>query len=200
MDIFFGDYVALGGHPYVLLLVDVATRYCRLYGMSSLSSTSIMSALYLFKADVGRLPHSFHSNFDRKLIGWNSLQWILSNGSTIIAAPAGRQSSNWLAECTWHSIIQMARAFITEKQVGQGLWYFAVFHVAMMPNQVPGQIGIKLTTPFGFMHNFKPDYKIWFELFSIGYFNHDTDNAESCSKLPAHTLDGLVPRLAIAAT
>ena len=41
MDIVFGYCVALGGHRYVLLLVDVATRYCWLYGMSSLSSTSI---------------------------------------------------------------------------------------------------------------------------------------------------------------
>ena len=29
------------------------------------------------------------------------------------------------------------------------------------------------------------------QLFSIGYFNHDTDNAESRSKLQAHTLDGI---------
>ena len=26
---------------------------------------------------------------------------------------------------------------------------------------------------------------------SIGYFNHDTDNADICSKLQAHTLDGI---------
>ena len=33
MEIVFGDYVALGGHWYALLLVDVATRYCWIYGM-----------------------------------------------------------------------------------------------------------------------------------------------------------------------
>ena len=55
----------------------------------------------------------------------------------------------------------------------------------------PGQLGLKLTTPFELVHNSKPDSKTWFELFSIGYFNHDTDNAESCSKLKAHTLDGI---------
>ena len=31
----------------------------------------------------------------------------------------------------------------------------------------------------------------WFELFHIGYSNHDTDNAKSRSKLQAHTLDGI---------
>ena len=85
----------------------------------------------------------------------------------------------------------MARVFITEKQVGRELWYFSVRHAAMMLNQVPGRLGLKLTTPFEIVHNSKPDSKTWFELFSIGYFNHDTDNAESRSKLQAHTLYGI---------
>ena len=34
MGIVFGGCVALGGHRYALLLVDVATRYCWIYGMS----------------------------------------------------------------------------------------------------------------------------------------------------------------------
>ena len=71
--IVFGDCVALGGNRYALLLVDVYKRYCWIYSMSSLSSTSITSALEQFKADVGCLPHQFHSNFERKLIGINAL-------------------------------------------------------------------------------------------------------------------------------
>ena len=106
--------------------------------MSELSSTSITSALELFKADAGRLPHRFYSNFDSKLIGGNALQWILSDGSNIIATPAGRQYSNGLAERTWRTLIQMARSFMTENQVGREFWYFAVRHSEMMPNQVPG--------------------------------------------------------------
>ena len=61
----------------------------------------------------------------------------------------------------------------------------------MMLNQVPGQLGLKLTISFELVHNSKPDSKTWFKLFSIGYFNHDTYNAESCSKLQAHTLYGI---------
>ena len=85
----------------------------------------------------------------------------------------------------------MARAFITDKQVGQECWYLAVRHAEIILNQVPGQLGLKITTPFELVHNSKPDSKTWFELFSIGYFNHDKDNAESCSKFQAHTLDGI---------
>ena len=126
MDIVFGDCVALGGYRYVLLLVDVATRYCWLYGMSSLSSTSITSALEQFKSDAGRLTHRFNSDFDRKLIGGNYLGWILSNGSNTIAAPAGCQSLNGLEELTWRNLTQMSREFITDKQVGREFWYFSV--------------------------------------------------------------------------
>ena len=66
MDIVFGECVDLGGHRYALLLADVATRYCRLYGMSYLSSTSITSALENFKSEAGQLPKRFHSDFEKK--------------------------------------------------------------------------------------------------------------------------------------
>ena len=70
----------------------------------------------------------------------------------------------------------MAWAYITEKQVGCELWYFAVLHVVMMRNQFHGRLVIKLANPFDLVHNTKPDSKPWFEIFSIGYFNHNIDN------------------------
>ena len=85
----------------------------------------------------------------------------------------------------------MAISYITENLVGREFWYFTVCHAAMMLNQVPGCLGIKITTPFELVHNDKPYSKTWFELFSIGYFNHCIDNTESRSKLQAHTLDGI---------
>ena len=83
----------------------------------------------------------------------------------------------------------MTQAFISENQVGRESWYFAVRHAEMILNQFPVRLGLKLTTPFELVHNSKPDSKTWFELFSIRYFNHDTDNAESRSKFQSHTLD-----------
>ena len=60
-----------------------------------------------------------------------------------------------------------------------------------MPNQFPGRLGLKPTINFELVHNTKPDSKIWFEILSIGYFNHMVDNIEICSKLQSHTLDGI---------
>ena len=191
MDIVFGDCLSLGGFRYALILVDVATRYCWIYGLTSLTSNHIISALESFRADANGVPKKFHTDFDTKLIGGQALKWIHLNKSKVIAANAGRQSSNGLAERTWRTLIQMSRAYITEKQVGREFWFYAISHAASMLNQVPGRLGRKLTTPFELVHNRKPDSKSWFELFSVGYFNHSKDNASSRSKMEDHSLDGI---------
>jgi hypothetical protein len=48
MDITFGDCVAVGGNRYSLILVNHATRYNWTFGLKSLSSKDIISALRLF--------------------------------------------------------------------------------------------------------------------------------------------------------
>jgi hypothetical protein len=69
MDIVFGDSVGLHGFRYALLIVDVATRYCWIYGLTSLTGNAIVDALIKFQVEAGSLPRRFHSDFDKKLIG-----------------------------------------------------------------------------------------------------------------------------------
>ena len=108
-----------------------------------------------------------------------------------MSGPAGCQSSNGLAERTWSTLVQMTISYITEKQVGKEFCYFVVRHASIILNQVPRRLCLKLTTCFELVRNAKPYSKTWFELFSIGYFNHHIDNSERRSKLQAHTLDGI---------
>ena len=98
------------GFRYVLILVDVVTGCCWIYRLTSLTSNHVISALESFYADANGVPKKFHSDSDTKLIGGQALKWIHSNNSKIIAANAGRQSSNGLAKCTWRTLITMARA------------------------------------------------------------------------------------------
>ena len=93
------------------------------------------------------------------MIGSKALRFILKNGSKVIAANAGRQSSNGLVERTWRTIIEMSRAYITKKQVGREFWFYAIQHAASMLNQIPGGLRRKLTTPFELVHNQKPGSK-----------------------------------------
>eukprot|EP00956_Cyclotella_meneghiniana_P015761 scaffold24459_cov75-Cyclotella_meneghiniana.AAC.2 len=115
MDIVFGDCLGLGGYRYALLLVDVATRYCWVYGMQALTSNEIISCFEQFVTAAGDVPKCFHSDFDKKLIGGKALRWIQEHKSRVIASPSQRQSSNGLVERTWQTLIRMARAYITEK-------------------------------------------------------------------------------------
>jgi hypothetical protein len=85
----------------------------------------------------------------------------------------------------------MARAYVTEKQVGREYWFFAVAHAARMINQVPGRLGRKLTSPFELVHGHKPDSRTWFELFSIGYFQQEKDGSATRSNTEDHSLDGI---------
>ena len=93
---------------------------------------------------------------------------------------------------TWQTLMRMGRANITEKQVGREFWFHAIHVAAQMTNQVPGRLGRKLTTPFELVHGIKPDASTWFELFSVGFFPHDSDEGATKSKLQAQTLAGIV--------
>jgi hypothetical protein len=48
----------------------------------------------------------------------------------------------------------MARAYITDKQVGREFWYYAIKHAAHMSNQVSGRLGRKLTSPLNWYMDF----------------------------------------------
>ena len=80
MDIVFGDYVALGGFRYASLLVNVATRYCWVYGVTSIKSGAVVDALNHFRVEAGGVSKKFHANFDKKLIGGKALGVYLNLG------------------------------------------------------------------------------------------------------------------------
>ena len=53
----------------------------------------------------GKITQTFSLQLQQKNHTCNALCWILANGLNIIAAPYGRQSSDGLAERTWHTLI-----------------------------------------------------------------------------------------------
>ncbi len=52
-----------------------------------------------------------------------------------------------------------------------------------MISQVPGRMSLKLITPSELVHGTKPDSRTWFELFSIGTFQHESDGTTSRSNM-----------------
>ena len=117
VDIAFGDCLSVGGFRYALILVDRATRYNWTFGLSDLSSASILGAFRKFRASAGSLARCFHCDCDLKLFGTAIQEYLIDASSRIVAAPAGRQSSNGLVESHWNVMVHMGLAYLTEKQM-----------------------------------------------------------------------------------
>jgi len=173
MDIAFGDCVSVGGFCYALILVDRATRYNWVNGLKDLLADSILSALRNFKADAGSYARCFRSDCDAKLFGKRIRDHLIDHNSKVVAAPAGRQSSNGLVELHWKTMVHMSRAYVTEKQMPRSFWFFSIIHSARMMNAIPGKLHGKLASPFLLVHGVGHDKRTWFPLFSVCYFHHD---------------------------
>ncbi len=86
----------------------------------------------------------------------------------------------------------MARAYLTEKQMPRAFWFYAIIHAARMMNAIPGKIHRRLASPFLLVHGIGHDERTWVPLFSLCYFNHEKDRDLKRSKHQAHTMDGII--------
>ena len=193
MDIVFGDCLLVGGFHYALILVDRATRYSWVFGLTALRSDCIIGALRLFCAAAGGLARCFYLDCDAKLFGTAVAEFLINLNSKVVAAPAKRQSSNGLVESHRKTIVHMARAYLTEKQMPSTFWYYAVVHAAQMMNAISGKYNDRfLASPFLLIHRVRHDERTWIPLLSLCYFHHEKDGGNTRSKHMAHTLDGII--------
>jgi hypothetical protein len=139
MDIMFGNCVAVGSNRYSLILVDHPTCYNWTFGLKSLSSKDIISALCLFLAAAGLLACCFYSDCDLKFFGTAVSKYLIDGQSKVVAAPAKCQLANGLVELHWKVMVHMAHAYLTEKQMPCTFWFYAITHVVRMMNAIPGK-------------------------------------------------------------
>jgi len=192
MDIAFGDCISVGGYRYALILVDRATRFNWVFGLKTLSSDCILSALGLFRAAAGSLARCFYCDCDPKLFGRAISDYLVDNSLKVVATPAKRQSSNGLVESPWKVMVHMARAYFTEKQMPRAFWFYAIAHSARMMNAIPSKIHGRIASPFLLVHGVGHDERTWIPLFSICYFHHEKDGDLKRSKHQAHSMDGVI--------
>ncbi len=79
-------------------------------------------------------------------------------------------------------MVHMARAYLTEKQMPQVFWFYAIIHAARMMNAIPGKIHGCLASPFLLVHGVGHDEHTWVPLFSLCYFHHEKDGDLKRSK------------------
>jgi hypothetical protein len=81
-----------------------------------------------------------------------------------------RQDKNGLVERNWNVVVDMARAFLTDAQMPLVFWFQAVQHATQICNIFPCRVNGEVTTAFKLAYGVKPDYRVLFRLFSVGYY------------------------------
>jgi hypothetical protein len=89
-------------------------------------------------------------------------------------------------------MVHMARAYLTEKQMLQTFWFYAIVHLAQMMNAILGTYLGHLASPLLLDHGVGHDERTWIPLFSLCYFDHKKDSDQQRSHHQAHTMDGIV--------
>ena len=171
--------VAPVGIKFALLVVDRKTRYNFVLPLQDCKSISITNALQKLKVMDGKLPQIMYTDFDPKLLSKTVTNWYHNNDGMIMAAPPEQQHQNGLAERTWKSISQMARAYINNKQMSKSYWYWAIKHASRIQNIFPLKYNDEYATPYEMVFKDKPDYCQLIRLFSTVYFSHSKDNTKA---------------------
>jgi hypothetical protein len=139
------------------------------FDLKSLSSEHILGALRLAASALARCSYS---DCNTKLFGTAISEYLISNNSKVIAATARYQSANSLVESHRKTMVHMARACLTKKQMPCSYCFFAITHTARMTNAIPSMFGDCLALPFLLVHGVSHDEWAWIPLFLLCYFHH----------------------------
>jgi hypothetical protein len=181
MGIVFGPDVSIGNKHYGLLFTDHFSRMTYLYPLQNLT-TDIRKQMESFFAHLGFPPKRLISDFDIKLIGGKSREYLNSLHIHVNAAPANHQDKNGLVERHWQTMIAMARNWLASAKLPSKFWFYVAKHAAEVCNYFP----IKLdngewTTPLTLAHKIKPDLRVLFKLFSVAAVHHSIMNVKETS-------------------
>jgi hypothetical protein len=167
MDIVFGPEVSIGNIHYGLLFTDCYSRMTYTYPFQNLTS-DITHQMSAFFAHIGIVPKRLIANFDLKLIGGKSREYLNSLLIHVNAAPSYHQDKNGLVERHWQTIVCMARNWLASAELPSTFWYFAVRRAAEVCNYFPYKLEDgSATTLFELAHHVMPDLRMLFKLFSL---------------------------------
>jgi hypothetical protein len=188
MDIVFGPDVSLGNIHYGLLFTDRYSHMTYLYPLQNLT-TDIINQLESFFAHLGFSPQRLISDFDTKLIGGKSRQYLNHLKIHVNAAPANRQDRNGLAERHWQTLTAMARNWLASAELPAKFWYYAVKRAAEVYNYFP----IKLedgpwSTPLELAHGQKPDLRVLFKVFGLAAVRRERSGDCRVGKFEAQSI------------
>ena len=148
--------------------MDKATRLRRMYPLKNLTS-SIKRALQKFLTEVGSKPKLLRTDFDKKIIGSATREYLDKNQIPIKSAPPKRQHRNGLVERAWQSAVIMSRNWLKSSLLPSKYWYYALKRAIEIINISPIKVNDSITAPFERVFNTKVDYRQLFPMFATSY-------------------------------
>jgi len=157
------------------------------YPLQNLTSDT-RKQLEAFFAHLGFLPKRLITDFDTKLIGGKTREYLHSLLIHTNAAPAYCQDNNGLAERHWQTLIAMARSWLASAEIPGSFWYFAVKRAAEICNHFL----IKLddgswSTPLELAHHVKPDLRVLYKMFGVAAVHRVRQGDHSLGKFESQS-------------
>jgi hypothetical protein len=121
---------------------------------------------YGYSAQQLALACCFYCDCEATLFGAAISEHLIDNVSKVVATPAKQQTSNGLVESHWKTMMHMARAYLTEKQMPHSFWFYAITHAAHMMNAIPGTFRNCFASPFLLVYGVGHVH-MWIPLFSM---------------------------------
>ena len=88
-------------------------------------------------------------------------------------------------------MVYMARAYLTDMGMPKRFWLWALRHSCRVNNYLPFlKDGLK-TSPLELVHKAKPDLRVLFRLFTVGFFHHKVDSNRVHTTFESQTLTGI---------
>jgi hypothetical protein len=137
--------------------------------------------LSTWSIDAGAFPKRLYTEFDHKILEGPTAAYLRHNKVVLRGSPNGCQKQNGLVERAWQTITNMGRAFITDMQMPCQYWYWALCQSVQVLNYIPCTVEGISTTPHELVYGVKPDLRILFRMFSVGFFRHLRDGNHHCS-------------------
>jgi hypothetical protein len=133
--------------------------------------------------DIGTFPKHLYTDFDHKILEGPTMANLRNNKVILRGSPSGHQNQNGLVERAWQTITNMGRAFITDMQMPRQYWYWALCQSVQVINYIPCTVEGISTTLHELVYSIKPDLRILFRVFSVGFFRHLKDGDHHCSSI-----------------
>ena len=146
----------LSGQRYAIEFIDDATRYVQVYLMKT--KDEALSRFKEYVADMMPLgiPIGPGSTLqadndsvyrDRRFADFTKAQRIKMRFS-----PPHTQAHNGIAERSWNTLVDMARAMLHDAKLDQKFWGAAMVHSAFIRNACPSSAVATAMTPFEMVH------------------------------------------------